>query len=74
MKEYEATQIKVLEMLFEERMKKYKSSNIEIEQERCKAALGAMVNVLSILDYSVHVYHEVNTGVEKVRVRKRELV
>ena len=61
----------MLEMLIEETMKKAKSSNIEIERERCNAALVAMVNVLGILDYSVHVYREVNTGVTEVRVRKR---
>lgn len=74
MKEYEATEIKVLEMMFEERIKKYKSTNCEIERQRCKAALSAMINVLSILDYSVHVYHEVNTDAVKVRVGKREMV
>ena len=74
MEEYETTQIKLLEMLIEETMKKAKSSSIEIEREKCKAALVAIVNVLGILDYSLHVYSEVNTDVTEVRVRRGEMV
>lgn len=71
MKEYEEVQIKVLEMLIQETLKKEHSTNNEIERERCRATLVAIINVLGILDYSVMVYHHPNIQLTKVRVRKR---
>lgn len=68
MKEYEGAQIKVIEMLIQETLKKEHSTNNE--NERCRATLVAMINVLGILDYSVMVYHP-NIQLTKVRVRKR---